>query len=72
MLGKLFSRRLFVFLFLIFPENRNITFMQIVRFCFGKNKKNLISLSSAESAHSLVNFEMLSKECMFAYNVIVT
>ena len=58
-MGNIFSRRHFEIFFLFFSENRLWHFMQIVQetICMkcqslfsGKNKKNIIRLSSAEIA----------------------
>ena len=66
MLGKNFSRRHFEIFFLIFLENRIRHFMQIVY--LGDNlhevsdsKKNIVNLSSAESAHSVVSVKQCFK-----------
>ena len=59
-LGKIFSSRYFEIFFLFFPENRVWHFMQVVSIgdnlhemsqpVIWENKKNVISLSSAEFA----------------------
>ena len=68
-LGKIFSRQHFEmhFFFLNFPRKQDLTFHAIETICmkcpvlfFGKNKKNIINLSSAEFAQRVVKVKETS------------
>ena len=67
-LGKIFSRRYFEIFFLIFPKETICMKCQIL--FSGKNKKNIINLSSAENAQRVVKVNPLSLvlQLMIDYN----
>ena len=56
MWGKIRTGNILRCIFLFFPENWILYFMQIVLFSGNKNKINFINLSSTEFAHSMQSF----------------
>ena len=73
MLGKNFSRRHFE-IFLIFSRKKDLTLHAMETICFkcqilfsSRNKKNIISLSSAETAYSVVSVKTHASLLIYIY-----